>query len=72
MSDLKDLDLDELKKILDLPYPKTQGPTFARLEDEDNPDGAVIIENENGKMLWMMPRDVYDQLREMKLDKENL
>lgn len=46
----------------------TGGPCVgwtAELEDENEPDGGVVIKNEKGHVMMWMPREVYEGFKNM-------
>ena len=56
---------EELDKH-DLCILKDMGQSTAQLLDENNPDGIVVIRDEQGNDRLFMPRCVWDELREYK------
>jgi len=60
MTELKDL--IALKKMLDAVPLKLDGET-AELVDEDDPEGNVVIKTADGTPTAVMPRNVWDFLR---------
>jgi len=63
-------DLKEAFDFLDA-HPLQCGPkgkSIARLADEDDEDGPVVITDEQGNVHLTMPREDYEALREHKKD----
>ena len=62
LNDLSENDWSELKALLDVPFPIHKNLT-AMLVNEEDEQGPVQIVNEHGTVVYLMPRDVYDEIR---------
>lgn len=38
---------------------------YAELLNEDDPDGPVVLRGKHGEMVYMMPREAYEEIRRM-------